>query len=217
MKINCYVIVKKSNYAYYNFATPKAKKLLTIKGKLYTGIGRMFGYDIDNNAPSDIKLKVNFAQANYSLSLRYDMFFERSSALDVLNYLNMLSDQKVYEIIAIYSKFLCEFNPPFEDEMLEKLGVDIDDDGLWPIKEALFASQLNGSIKKILTPFFKLLNQNGLFNNLREAKNFVSTYDINQDLEGLENLNSLNADYLYLYKLSESICTSQPYVNKMGS
>jgi len=201
MKINCYVIALKTNYAYYRFAKVKDKHLLKVKGKFYSGIGRLFGFDLDGDAPENIKIKVNLAEDNYHLSIRYDMFFDRNAALDVLNYLNTLASENKYEIVAVFSKFLCEFNSPFEDEKLEELGVDVDEDGLWPIKEELFASHLSGSIKTVFIPFFQLLNTSGLFNNLQDAKDFVSTYDVNQDLEGLESLDSLNVDYLYLYKL----------------
>lgn len=201
--INGYLITKKSSYNYYHFAKLNEKKILNIENKSYEGIGRLWNCGLDKNAPDEIKVSVNVATENYSLNLMYDIFFERKSVVDVLNYLNSSGHNPKYEIIAIYSEILSNFSNTFEDEKIEFLGIDVDENGLWPIKEELFASQISNSIKPVFTPYFKLLNKNGLFNNINDAKEFISEYDSCQESESLEDLDSLEVDYLHLYRFKK--------------
>ena len=160
---------------------------------------------VADDAPVGILNAVSGAQDNYSTTLMFDLFSDLKAAEDVLVYVNQTNSQNRYELLGVYCPSLENAlgSVDVNDSLGVKLGIDIDIEGLWPIKEELFAAVLNDSIVDNFKPCFDQLNSFGLFDHLDDAKQFLRMYDEIQQQAGLEPTDTSTADYIELYKMKQ--------------
>jgi hypothetical protein len=146
---------------------------------------------------------VSGAEANYSMTLRFDLFSDYSKAVKVLAYVNNVNTQSCYELLGVFCQSLEKMlgSTAVNDSLGVKLGIDIDIEGLWPIKEELFAAVLNESFVDEFKPALEQLNSFGLFDRQIDAKQFLQVYDKIQQQTGLEHTDINNADYIELFKM----------------
>ncbi len=196
MKINGYLIVIKKNLAYTYFAKDNKSKKLLVNNTYYAGIGRMWDFYFPQKVPDDVATIVENAELFFSQTLRFKMFNNFLDATKVLNYIKNSQHDYDYEIIGIYSKNLSEITEEIEDDNVKFLGIDIDCDGLFIIKEELFASNICAAMLNEFVQFFSKINEHGLFPSYDEAKLFYQAYKENQKLDALEDLNVATPDYI---------------------
>ncbi len=196
MKINGYLIVIKKNLAYTYFAKDNKSKKLLVNNTYYAGIGRMWDFYFPQKIPDNLSTIVEDAELFFSRTLRFKMFNNFCDATKVLNYIKNSQHDYDYEIIGIYSKDLNEITEEIEDDNVKFLGFDIDCNGLFIIKEELFASNICETMPNKFVQFSEKLNEHGLFSSHDEAKLFFQVYKENQKLYELEGLNGATPDYI---------------------
>lgn len=200
-----YLIVIKKNIPYYYFAKNKEMKKLCVDDICYSGVGRSWDYWLPDKAPDSIKNEVRFANEYYQTKLTYKMFLCRESALRVLKYLNDdIDDGYEYELIGISQKIQLDLSMR-EAELDGLLGIDIDYEGLYPIKELLFASKIQERNFSIIETFYSMLNQNGLFSTFEEAKEFVLAYIKEQTSCGFEKMILNDTKFISIYKAEQNV------------
>ena len=195
-----YLVVTIAENPNYYFASLKTYKSLEVLGKRYGGSGRSWDYRMPSNAPEELKAIVNKAEDCYSHNLQYGFFEESESALMVSNWLNSSDDINTYEVIELRVYRQNESLPSIVSDN-SFLGVDIDCDGCYPIKEELFAAQITSNQQPEFNMFFHLLNDNGLFNSHEDAAKYVDCYLSIQSERNIEHLQKSDISYCYIFAI----------------
>lgn len=193
------MVVKKAHYNHYRFAGIETPKLLCINDVNYQGIGRLAEDSVLESAPQSLHSIVERAIDNYSECLMYSIFLSFDEATSVLN---SIKDSERFEILAVQSdKLISVFGEKdFLESDLEFIGVDIDADGVFPIKEELFASNVIGELPKAFEEGVLKLNKFGIYNTKEDAKDFVQKYIAIQDEVGLELIELTEVELVSLYR-----------------
>ncbi len=194
------IVVQAANPTYY-FAALKACKPLRIMGKEYCGSGRTWDYHLPNSAPETVRAVVARAEDYYSENLKYGFFDNLQSALYVTSWLNSGGGELSYEVVRVVVHRWDE-QPPAIGSDSHFLGVDIDCDGCYPIKEELFAAQIASTQQSEFDDHFRLLNNGGLFSSLEEAINFVNCYLHIQNENNLEKIQMYEVYYCHLFHVN---------------
>ncbi|MCE9793832.1 MULTISPECIES: hypothetical protein [Shewanella] len=191
------IIVVRADLQTYYFATDQVNKILRVSNKIYCGCGRSWDYWLPDSVPENIKKLTKEAEDSYSQNLMYRLFQTREKAKLVLDWLNENDDDFSYETIEVYSVKKADEITVKEDGFI---GIDIDCNGHYPIKEELFASKIDNSIQVEFEEFFTLLNRNGLFNSAEDAKNFIDCYLRIQSHRNIEKVSEDEILYSFIYK-----------------
>ena len=196
-----YIVLVQPVHPTYYFASQKTNRTLEIQGKFYCGSGRDYSwaYYVLKNAPEDLRAIAKKAEDDYSRNLTYARIDSLQSATRVVNWLNRNEGEITYEVVKIIVNKWDEKPIPI---VLDSsfLGIDIDADGIYPIKEELFAAQIASTGEPEFDEYFQLLNKYGLFQSYENASRFVNSYLHIQSAKGLEILQNDEICYCYLFR-----------------
>jgi hypothetical protein len=199
VRIVGFVLVKVISKNEYHFANSGLKRRLKIDCLEYCGIGRQSEDDVLLSVPLIFKKTAELAIDNYSTSLMYSIFLKRKDAEDIL--LN-IANRECFEILGVFSERLNNLfgSSIYTENDFMFLGVDIDIDGLFPVKEELFAANMEGELEVYFEKDFKNLNEFGIFKSTIEAKRFVDNYHHIQDTNRLENIDKDDVELVSIYR-----------------
>ena len=183
----------------YYLACEQSNKSLEISNKVYSGCGRSWDYWLPNNAPENVKKLTKKAEDTYSQNLMYSLFSSSEEAKTVLDWVNDSEDEFSYSLLEIYSNKKPDNTTMKHDGFI---GVDIDCNGHYPIKEELFASKLASSMQFEFEEFFELLNKNGLFDSYLDAKKFMDCYLRIQMDKNIEKLSEDEISYSFIHEVT---------------
>lgn len=194
--ISGFLIVTEKHMPIYYLASEQSNKSLEVSNKVYSGCGRAWDYWLPDNAPTQVKEFTKKAEETYSQNLMYSLFSSREEAKTVLDWVNNSEDEFSYSLLKIYSD-----KTPDSTVMKHSgfIGVDIDCNGHYPIKEELFASKLASSMQVEFDEFFELLNKNGLFDSYLDAKRFMDCYLRIQMNKTIEKVSEVEISYSFIH------------------
>lgn len=199
MLISGFLIVTNADLATYYFSSLKAKKRLEFTGKVYRGCGRAWDCWLPEHTPKNIKDATNKAQDAYSQNLMYSLFQKRDEAIQVLDWINDNDPEFSYDLLKINNDNNLDST---REEARGFMGIDIDCNGHYPIKEELFAAQIASVLQHKFEDSFNALNENGLFDSFEEAKRFVDCYSNIQEMANIEKILLENISYSYIYQIN---------------
>ena len=129
----------------------------------------------------------------------YSLFDSFEEAKTVLDWVNKSEDEFSYSLLEIYSD-----KKPDNTSMKKAgfIGVDIDCNGHYPIKEELFASKIASSLQPEFEEFFALLNENGLFESFMDAKKFMDCYLRVQGDGNIEKISENEISFTFIHELN---------------
>lgn len=199
MKIVGFVILKKAPFNYYRFAGIELPKVLRVNNLYYQGIGRLVEDQLLESAPHNLQDIVERAIDNYSECLMYSIFLRLDEVSCVLN---NLKESEHLEIIAVHSEKLAAVfgEKDYLENEFEFIGVDVDVDGVYPIKEELFASNMIGDLAKGFQNSVQKLNKFGIFDSIEDASEYLDSYLAIQDEANLEMIEKNQVEWISLYR-----------------
>ena len=129
----------------------------------------------------------------------YSLFDSFEEAKTVLDWVNKSEDEFSYSLLEIYSD-----KKPDNTSMKKAgfIGVDIDCNGHYPIKEELFASKIASSLQPEFEEFFALLNENGLFESFMDAKKCMDCYLRVQGDGNIEKISENEISFTFIHELN---------------
>jgi len=196
-----YIVLVQSVHPTYYFASLKSKKALEVQGKIYCGSGRDYGWAhyVLKNAPEDLRAIAKQAKDEHSRNLTYASIDSLQSARSVVSWLNRDEGDLTYEVVKIIvNRWDEKLSTVVSDSSF--LGIDIDANGIYPIKEELFAAQIASIGEPEFEEYFQLLNKHGLFESYENASRFVNSYLHIQNEKELEILQKDEICYCYLFR-----------------
>ena len=183
----------------YYLAAEQANKSLEVSNKVYSGCGRSWDYWLPDSAPNNVKEITKKAEDTCSQNLMYSLFDSIEEAKTVLDWVNKSEDEFSYSLLEIYSD-----KKPDNTSMKKAgfIGVDIDCNGHYPIKEELFASKIASSLQPEFEEFFALLNENGLFESFMDAKKCMDCYLRVQGDGNIEKISENEISFTFIHELN---------------
>ncbi|ACA85748.1 hypothetical protein [Shewanella woodyi] len=196
--ISGFLIVTEKHMPMYYLASEQSNKSLEVSNKVYSGCGRSWDYWLPDSAPANVKKLTTKAEETYSQNLMYSLFSSIEEAKTVLDWVNDSEDEFSFSLLKVYSD-----KKPDSTAMkhAEFIGVDIDCNGHYPIKEELFASKIASSMQFEFEAFFELLNKNGLFDSYLDAKKFMDCYLRIQMDKNIEKLSEDEISYSFIHEV----------------